>query len=257
MKHLFLSPHLDDAVLSCGATINQLVREGDSVTILTVTAGDPSPSTVDTPKIQDLHQRWQAGETPTAARRREDEEAARSLGAQIIHLPIGDCVYRTARKGDEIIPLYPSEESLFGDVHPDDGALEALAATSIPDADVLYVPLGVGHHVDHQITRDWGLELKNRYPSLALKLYEEYPYVNDKITIDRARSFYTPRAITVELRLLEDADVIAKVHAIACYRSQISTFWSGLDAMEQATRQSMLAAGNGTLVERYWLMEQG
>lgn len=252
MIHLFLSPHLDDAVLSCGATIHQLVRGGDSVTILTVTAGDPSESTVDTPKIQDLHQRWQAGETPTAARRREDAEAAHILGAQIIHLPIGDCVYRIVHKGDEVIPLYPSEESLFAEVHPDDSALEALLATEIPQADILYIPLGVGHHVDHQITRDWGLELKNRSPSLATKLYEEYPYVNDKIAINRALSFYAPQTLTVEARLLEEADLMAKVQAIACYRSQISTFWKSLDAMEQATRQSMLAAGNGTLVERYW-----
>lgn len=222
------------------------------MTILTVTAGDPSPSTVDTPKIQDLHQRWQAGETPTAARRREDEEAARTLGAQIIHLPIGDCVYRTARKGDVVIPLYPSEESLFGEVHPDDSALETLLTTSIPQTDVLYVPLGVGHHVDHQITRDWGLELKRQHPSLAMKLYEEYPYVNDKAAIERALSFYAPKTLTVESRILEDVDVMAKVQAIACYRSQISTFWKSLDAMEQATRLSMLEAGNGTLVERYW-----
>jgi LmbE family N-acetylglucosaminyl deacetylase len=254
MIHLFLSPHLDDAVLSCGATIHQFVHGGDSVIILTVTAGDPSPSTVDTPKIQDLHQRWQAGEMPTAARRREDEEAAYSLGAEVIHLPMGDCVYRTARKGDEVISLYPSEESLFGEVHPHDSALEALLATEIPQADVLYVPLGVGHHVDHQITRDWGLELHRRTPSLALKLYEEYPYVNDKIAIDRALSFYAPQTLTVEARILDDRDVIEKVRAIACYRSQISTFWKSVDAMEQATRQSMLAAGNGTLVERYWLM---
>lgn len=252
MIHLFLSPHLDDAVLSCGATIHQLVNRGDPVTILTVTAGDPSPTTVDTPKIQDLHQRWQAGETPTATRRREDEEAAHILGAQIIHLPIGDCVYRTAHKGGETIALYPSEESLFGEVHPDDTALETLTATSIPQADVLYVPLGVGHHVDHQITRDWGLELKNRHPSQVMKFYEEYPYVNDKIAIQRALSFYA-QTLTVEARILEDADVVAKVHAIACYQSQISTFWKGLDAMEQATRQSMTDK-NDRLVERYWLM---
>jgi len=253
MKHLFLSPHLDDAVLSCGATIHQLVREGDSVTILTVTAGDPSPSTVDTDKIQDLHQRWQAGESPTAARRHEDEDAARALGADIIHLPIGDCIYRTAQIGDEVIPLYPSEESLFGEVHPNDSALEALAVTSIPQADILYVPLGVGHHVDHQITRDWGLELKHQQPSLAMKLYEEYPYVNDKIAIDRALAFYAPQTLTVETHILEEADVMAKVQAIACYRSQISTFWKSLDAMDKATRQSMTDT-NGGLVERYWLI---
>jgi LmbE family N-acetylglucosaminyl deacetylase len=250
--HLFLSPHLDDAALSCGATIHQLARRGETVTILTVTAGDPTESTVDTEKIQDLHERWQAGENPTAVRRREDIEAAGVLGAEFIHLPIGDCIYRTAHKWGETTALYSTEESLFGEVHPDDDALRRLLATPIPQANVLYVPLGVGHHVDHQITRDWGLYLAKQNPALALKLYEEYPYVNNQVAIQRALDFYAPRKLEVEARRADEADVMEKVRAILCYRSQISTFWKSDAAMEQITRQFMLEAGNGVPVERFW-----
>lgn len=251
--HLFLSPHLDDAALSCGASIHRLTRQGKAVTILTVTAGDPATSEVDSPKIQDLHQRWGVGDSPVAVRRREDEQAARALAARVIHLSVGDCIYRTVRLGGDVTALYPSEESLFGEVHPDDSALSELLATPLPQAEVIYAPLGVGHHVDHQITRDWALGLKQRLPAITLKFYEEYPYVNDKMAVERALAFFGPGTMQVERVQVDEEDIEAKVNAIACYQSQISTFWHSLQAMAEATRQVMLEAGGGVPVERFWL----
>ena len=250
--HLFLSPHLDDAILSCGGTIHRLVASGSPVTILTIMAGDPPAHLPDTPIVQDLHRRWEAGYHPAATRRQEDIAAAQSLGAQAIHLPIGDCVYRTIEQDGETLALYPSEESLFGEVHPADPAYAALAALRLPDFEAVYVPLGVGHHVDHQLVRDWGLTLE--HPNHRLKLYEEYPYINDTMKIDQALAFYPQ--LTAELVPLDEANVQAKVTAIACYRSQISTFWADDLAMEQATRQSMLEKGAGQPAERFWNMRK-
>ena len=42
--HLFVSPHFDDAVLSCGATMHRLRRLGERVMVLTVCAGVPDNS---------------------------------------------------------------------------------------------------------------------------------------------------------------------------------------------------------------------
>jgi len=58
--HLFLSPHLDDAVYSCGGTIHQLTSQGTPVQILTFMAGDPPTPLPDTPITRDLHRRWDA-----------------------------------------------------------------------------------------------------------------------------------------------------------------------------------------------------
>ena len=41
MHHLFLSPHYDDAVYSCGGTLASLTTAGENVTVLTVCAGSP------------------------------------------------------------------------------------------------------------------------------------------------------------------------------------------------------------------------
>lgn len=255
--HLFLSPHLDDAVFSCGGTIHQLVARGEAVTILTTMAGDPPDPLPDTPIVADLHQRWQAGYNPVAARRAEDMAACAVLGAQYIHAPLGDCVYRTAVQAGVQVALYPDEDSLWGYIHPDDPALVALRDMAIPAPTVLYAPLGGRHHVDHRIVRDWGLWLGRQHPAAALLLYEEYPYESDAtMELEQALAFYDPATLALMPRQLGEADVMARVRAMACYRSQISTFWESLTDMEARTRESMLAAGHGGYVERFWQMKE-
>lgn len=255
--HLFLSPHLDDAVFSCGGTIHQLTARGEPVTVLTIMAGDPPDPLPDTPIVADLHRRWQAGYNPVIARRAEDQAACQLLDAGFIHLPIGDCVYRTAQRGNETLALYPDEDSLWGDIHPDDPAPAALRAAAVPIPASLYVPLGGRHHVDHRIVRDWGLWLGRQYPAAALFLYEEYPYESDAtMELERALVFYESRNLSQMSRQLGEADVAARLGAMACYQSQISTFWDSVAQMEASTRKFMYAAANGGYAERFWQIRE-
>ncbi len=248
--HLFLSPHLDDAVLSCGGTIHRLTQQEESVVILTIMAGDPPSPLPQSPIIQDLHQRWDVGYNPITNRRTEDERAAKRLGARPVHMLIPDCVYRTS----DALVLYPSEESLWAKPHPMDNALAILVETPLPFAaeiTSLYMPMGVGHHVDHQIVRDWALTLGKANPQLSVKLYEEYPYTRDKIAVTQAR-----RLIAAEMNpkivALDEVNVAAKTEAISCYKSQITTFWNSITAMEQEVRQLLTQTGENTPAERYW-----
>lgn len=244
-SHLFISPHLDDAVLSCGGTIHQLVQRGDSVSVLTVMAGDPPDPLPDTPIVRDLHQRWQAGFSPVVARRQEDIAALTRLGASYRHLDIADCVYRQY----EGVALYPSEESLWRQVHPDDPAFTALDQLSIPADATVYFPLGVGEHVDHLLLRDWALRLG---PQLARMAYAEYPYSQQAGSVEAALKAIQPQMLHTEPRPLNDADIQAKIDAIACYTSQISTFWADQDAMAADVRRALAEAGNGVPMEAFW-----
>lgn len=247
--HVFLSPHLDDAVLSCGATINKLVAEGERVHIITVMAGDAPTPAPDTPIVRELHQRWQ---TDYAARREEDICAAYRLRVSWQHLPLADCIYRTATQADESeMALYPTEESLFGTPHPQDPVLTALSFVPLPNAKAVYAPLGVGNHVDHQIVRDWSLHLVQSSPTFALNLYQEYPYTDDTIKIERALAFYRQPLSVQNVPVSED-DLQAKLDAISCYSSQISTFWADVDSMKAATRRAMQLDETGVYVEQYW-----
>ena len=258
MTHLFLSPHFDDAVLSCGGTIHQLVAAGEKVDVRTVMAGIPS-RLPDSALVQELHARWQGGTNPVQVRILEDDAAMQQIGAKATRMPNWfDCIYRTSRTDDA---LYPDETSIFGDINPDDRAAKllptiVLSVHEIPR--IIYAPLGAGHHVDHQIVRDWGITLKQYYPWVALKFYEEYPYTQDPQAVEKAVSIleqlYPALRLNLELVSLREEDVKGKVDAISCYKSQISSFWTDLQQMEAETRQSLRTAGNGTEAERYWVV---
>lgn len=246
--HLFISPHFDDGVLSCGGTLNQLTAAGHAVTVMTMMGGLFNGDLPDTPILADLHQRWQAGGSPLLTRRLEDMRALRSIGARHLHIPLTDCVYRLV----DDLPLYPSEESLFGDVRPDDYAPAFLSQIAAPAADAVYIPLAVGHHVDHQIVRDWGLRLLKHQPDTpSIRFYAEYPYSNADKAIETALS-----ALDIPLAasrvILSERDIQAKVNAIASYQSQISTFWKSPAAMQADVRQASTHPRSGAYVERFW-----
>ncbi|UCG23914.1 MAG: PIG-L family deacetylase, partial [Chloroflexota bacterium] len=76
---IYLSPHLDDAVLSCAGQIYQAVEAGRSVLIVTVMAGDASTAEL-SPFAQSLHERWEVASDAVAVRREEDKAASELLG---------------------------------------------------------------------------------------------------------------------------------------------------------------------------------
>ena len=138
---VFVSPHLDDAAFSAGATAAKLARAGWDVTVLTVfTRSVPNPTGFA------LACQTDKGLPPTAdymaIRRAEDRAAADVLGAAAVHLDLPEAPHRG----------YTSAADLFAGVHPDDTAVPgavAEAAAPFLDADLVLYPLGLGNHVDH------------------------------------------------------------------------------------------------------------
>jgi LmbE family N-acetylglucosaminyl deacetylase len=258
MTHLILSPHFDDAVLSCGGIIHHLVKSGQTVDVRTVMAGEPV-QLPETPLVHDLHARWQEGDNPVQARIQEDEVALWKLGAKVSRMVNWtDCIYRTARDGEA---LYPEQPTIFGEIHPKDQVAQLLPTIVLKAHEVprtIYAPLGAGHHVDHQIVRNWALTLKQYYPWVALKFYEEYPYTEKPQAVDQAltylRSTYPALHLELEVVPLTEDDIQGKLDAIFCYKSQISSFWKNYEQMEYETRQSLTRAGDGTPSERYWVV---
>jgi LmbE family N-acetylglucosaminyl deacetylase len=256
--HLFLSPHYDDAVLSVGGLIHRLVQQNNRVVVRTVMGGKPSADKVpDTNMTRDLHSRWAAGHDPVEARVTEDMAAVSSLGAEAERLLVWmDCIYRVSRTGS---PLYSTLDSIFSVIHRDDVAGQLLPTMVLPPNQLvhaIYAPLGVGHHVDHQIVRNWAIELHQQYPWVALNFYEEYPYREAENAIGTAQAFFEtlkpPLQLTAELMPLDEVDVAAKVAAIGFYTSQISSFWLNKTAMEAAVRTSLNRTGGGQPAERLW-----
>ena len=241
---IYLSPHLDDAALSCGGQIHQQTAAGRSVLIVTVMAGDP-PTQAVSDYARSLQERWQLLVDAAEGRRAEDLAACRILGADAAHWGVPDCIYRHDPVTDA--PYYVSDDDIFGDVHPDEAALVAELAprlAGLPRHGRLYVPLTVGHHVDHQLVR---AAAEAAYVPASLWYYEDYPYASEPGALaavigDEAWKWED------EAIALADADLAAKVAAIAAFQSQLSTFWQDEDELARAVRQHATSGGG----ERIW-----
>lgn len=150
MKICIVSPHLDDALLSCGIRMQRHVAAGDEVLVLNIfTAG-----------------------TNAANRRVEEQNAAEKAGAQTFFLDELDAPDRN--------PVYWANEKLFfgalDDVPADyiakvEGRLRDFFAEH--EIDIAYFPLGAGNHIDHRITYTAGL----RITDTAVRFYEDRPYI--------------------------------------------------------------------------------
>lgn len=244
--HIYLSPHPDDAVLSCGGRIWQQVQAGTCVLVVTIFGGEPGVEAPLSPFIRQLHTRWGLPTDAARQRQEEDRAALALLGATVVHWPYTDCIYRRTPTG---CFLYATEESLWGTVHPAEESLIAelanrIAALPLGQDGALYVPLGVGHHVDHQIVR-----CAAQSSGRDLIYYEDYPYASDPQAVQAALGEEHWQADLV--RLSTEA-LKAKIAAIACYRSQLSTFWAGEAEMAQSIQAFAEQVGGGTPAERYW-----
>jgi len=217
-QHVYLSPHLDDAIFSCGGLIARQVAAGESVTVLTVCAGDPPEGPL-SDLARALHMLWHVNDSPVQSRRDEDLAACGRLGAAEVHLEIPDAVYRSLPSSE---PIYPSFDDIFGPLHPAEGDLlqelvRSLTDRCSKDASV-YVPQGIGGHVDHQLTRQAAEGLDR-----SLIYYRDMPYAfrDGVLPAELAQ----PRGGEHVLALTED-EIDAWNAAMLEYRSQISSFWA-------------------------------
>ncbi len=252
-RHLYLSPHLDDAVLSCGGLISRQVRAGETVTVLTLFAGDPPPA-MHTAFAARLARGWANEAAYVAARQAEDREAVELLGAAIVHWPYPDCIYRQHPGGGA---LYVDSAGIFGEIHPYERAafvgelavrLQALVDGLRPA--VVYVPLGAGHHVDHYLTQWAARRLTLR--GARLRFYEDYPYSERPALLEWALSLGHWRS---ELELMDVAALEAKIAALSCYRTQVAGLFDGEEAMPQRVKAYAHGVAADGPAERFWQPE--
>ncbi|MFQ5886849.1 MAG: PIG-L deacetylase family protein [Anaerolineae bacterium] len=246
--YLYLSPHLDDAVLSCGGLIRKQTLAGERVLVVTLFAGAPSYEYL-SPFARFLHLLWGRHPDPVGHRRQEDRAALSRLGADPLHLGFLEAIYR-----EPPTFLYRSNRALFGAVHPKDERLHVELASAMEGVaeregkSLLYAPLAVGHHVDHQIARRAADSLRRRgYP---VTYYEDFPYVEEEEALLLALGDREEWSPTLE----GIADTIEeKIEAIALYASQMFVLFRRKETMERRVRAyaASLAPERGAC-ERYW-----
>jgi LmbE family N-acetylglucosaminyl deacetylase len=257
--HLFLSPHTDDAAFSCGGQIASLTRSGERVVIFTIMAGDPPVDFRPTDFTRELHTRWGLGEAASAGRRNEDMAASKMLGAEVKFGPYADAIYRVDLHDGGT--LYSTRDSTFNAVHPNDPVKDARRAAVIQaifglfhltNTDVIHAPLGVGHHVDHLLVRDMGKAIGQWRPNNPLYFYEEYPYAAKGLAEIKGAVAALNADVTRTLRHVDSPAIDAKIAAVGCYKSQLSSFWDSPNTMARELRAFTNQVGG----EGEWLLLQ-
>jgi len=236
MRWIYISPHLDDAVLSAGGFIHDQTHTGTDVEIWTFMCGSPSTKEL-SPFAQVIHYQWGLQEAAAAdvitARRAEDVNAANIVGAKTVHFDFLDCIYRRGKNGDW---LY---SNVFVPQHQDDQDLPARIAESISarlnPTDQLVCQLALGSHVDHILVRR-AVELLQR-PIL----YDiDIPYLfnsPDELALKTAGMKENTHKIT-------EAGLKSWQDAIAAYKSQTSSLFDSPGAMQAQ-------------IQRYWSENSG
>jgi LmbE family N-acetylglucosaminyl deacetylase len=224
MRWIYLSPHLDDAVLSAGGLIYEQTSSGIPVEIWTFMCGIPSDMEF-SPFARALHSLWgfSSAEETVRARREEDRRAAQFVGATVRHFDFLDCIYRRTETGE-----WPYHEISLPPHAMDADLPSRIAETILPRLtrdDVLVCQLSVGSHVDHVLVRR-AAELL-RHPLL----YDiDVPYI-----------FYKPEELPeksagMNERVYEvtEAGLRSWQEAVKAYASQFPALGDAFDTPEKA-----------------------
>src|SRR5690349_8038664 len=204
-----------------------------------------------------------AGEV-MAQRRLEDEAYAAFAEASIVWLDLPDAVFRG----------YEGDEQLLGAPRDDDTAPYELLRREILrlEPQRVYVPLGIGGHVDHQLCREVGIALLDEGrrwimpgPELvgAVQFYEDFPYAwwNDFRQLgDLGDEIWRglPDGVLLRAEYADITDQVErKIRGIALYESQIDRLFGSTKAMADGVRSyagtiSELG-GIAGYAERYWV----
>jgi len=348
VTHVFISPHPDDAALSCGGLIASLRELGQNVTIISVYSGGPrdgddlsdyqrtalgfgskavwpnteafrrgnipadvdvdpadAPWAADPGRIAVTQERaatqarqfWQRAawtrsanitnrETPDrpladsignqgsdevvdlaaadamAIRRVEDERYAYFIECSLISLQLPDAVFRG----------YVGDDELLGPVRADDPApYDALRREILRlEPQALYLPLAVGHHVDHQQCREVGLALLEEGrrwvmpgPDLSgrLSFYEDFPYAwwgDFRRPADLPDApLDLPPGLDLTAQYADIGDQMErKAAGLRLYASQVPNLFDSeqamLDGLAQYHARVATEGGVPGYAERYW-----
>lgn len=240
MKIVYLSPHFDDAALSCGGVIWDQVQSGQEVEVWNIFAGNPPPGELSL-YAQVHHKIWELTfDEVVPSRQKEDDAAMAVLGALSRNFDFPDAIYRKHPKTGE--PMYTSREELFGGLNPGDEPiirhLAAILAKLLPAGGIVVAPLTVGNHVDHQLVR-----IVSELLPVRVWYYPEFPYTREFLNEIQA---LIPRNYHSIISPVSQSGLAAWQESVAAYQSQISTFWSSTAEMRLELAQHAAKFGGVT-----------
>jgi len=225
----FISPHLDDAILSAGGLLSYLSSRTKVTVITLFTTASKRPYTFIAKRI--LQKDWGASDAEDIFKKRqeEDKKACKMVNASYIHLGFTDATWRKKTNPNrmilalsnllpETIHLYPYPNTTI--IAKEDKILmktigKRLSEIIDPGKEYkMFAPIGVGKHIDHIIIRDICLKTFKK-PIL----WEDFPY-NLRWKVDK--KFLKKTSLE---KIIWDKDLLKKQKSIEVYKSQIKALF--------------------------------
>lgn len=199
-----------------------------------------------------------------AQRRVEDERYAYFAEASVVFLDLPDAVFRG----------YANDDELLGAPRADDTAPyeRILAEIARLEPQRVYLPLGLGGHVDHALARDVGLRLLAEPPAWVMRgndwagrvvFYEDFPYAwwngfRSLADLPPDHLELLPSGVSLYPEYADISDQLErKVTGISIYESQLDRLFEGRKKMAAEVRSygKAVAALGGVPghAERYWV----
>jgi LmbE family N-acetylglucosaminyl deacetylase len=236
---LFLSPHLDDVVFSCGGLAATLATAGWDTVLATAFTRSVVPATGFALACQ-LDKGLSPDVDYMALRRAEDQVAAGLLGfGTVRYLNLLEAPHRG----------YDASAALFGDIHTSDTVFLDLAAQFMSLAaefqpDLVLAPQGLGNHVDHQQVI---LAVGRSLPADRVAFYRDTPYAIR--APDAVALTMVPPGVTSVIPIGDVLD--RKIAAAQAYASQIGFQFGGAAPLARALTDFALSEGSGQAAERF------
>lgn len=238
---LFISPHLDDVIFSCGGTLAKMRGEGWRTILCTVFT-----KSVANPQGFALACHLDKNLAPEAdymkLRRSEDCRAAKILDvSEILHLNFPEAPHRG----------YHSAPELFDDLKPHDEIWKSVAEhfellDDIHQPAVVFAPQGIGNHCDHRQTIDAALEV---FAEEKIKWYYDTPYI---IRQPDAKNYHRLPSNMRPLRVGITEFLNDKIEACAQYATQINFQFGGRAELFEMLGNFHLDAGSKNIfVEKF------
>lgn len=243
-KITFISPHLDDAIFSGGGAIINHLRKGDDVSVVTIFSGIPGINNFSDFFSSIAYRGW------VNDRIKENTDILNSIKVKSINLNFLDAIFRKDDLGKFLClswsDIFLDDEYKFKEECVLCNLIrEKMLKFTKNKNEILYFPLSLGNHLDHVLVNKIGKELNTTYEEQKIYYYEDLPYANYSIDIDKLYKMYA-------IEKIEEIDINYKISLVSGYKKSLEV---GDNFSVVASHIKNHAAGigeSGKYFERFW-----
>lgn len=222
-NYVIISPHLDDAVISCGDFIYYLRRKRLNVEVTTVFPNVYYGNDLQK-SASDFHKISNRGKYLNIFRQKEDRKAMDVLNVSYNHLGFSECLYRKDSNNEFIYNNIYDDINFEKDNKMINEIISFFATFYNIESTVFIFPLGIGNHIDHNLLSFIGNKLEQKF--FKVLYYEDLPYKMNLNYEDYKDKVKNKNGIIIPL---DKSDFYNKLEAYVCYSSQINVVWNSLD----------------------------